>query len=69
MSSRSSRSSRSVTPNAALAPGGTGLSLGPLQVRTPVVLAPMAGITNAAYRRLCREQGAGHREQAAGDLR
>ena len=24
-----------------------------------MVLAPMAGITNAAYRRLCREQGAG----------
>lgn len=34
------------------------LVLGPLRVRTPVVLAPMAGITNAAYRRLCREQGA-----------
>ncbi len=35
------------------------LVLGPLRVQTPVVLAPMAGITNAAYRRLCREQGAG----------
>jgi nifR3 family TIM-barrel protein len=35
------------------------LVLGPLRVATPVVLAPMAGITNAAYRRLCREQGAG----------
>jgi nifR3 family TIM-barrel protein len=33
------------------------LRLGPLRVGTPVVLAPMAGITNAAYRRLCREQG------------
>jgi nifR3 family TIM-barrel protein len=37
----------------------TTLTLGPLQVATPVVLAPMAGITNAAYRRLCAEQGAG----------
>jgi nifR3 family TIM-barrel protein len=36
-----------------------GLVLGDLQVATPVVLAPMAGITNAAYRRLCAEQGAG----------
>jgi nifR3 family TIM-barrel protein len=36
-----------------------GLSLGSLHVDTPVVLAPMAGITNAAYRRLCAEQGAG----------
>jgi len=41
---------------ASLAPG---LSLGPVHVDTPVVLAPMAGITNAAYRRLCAEQGAG----------
>ena len=35
------------------------LVLGGLRVETPVVLAPMAGITNAAYRRLCREHGAG----------
>jgi nifR3 family TIM-barrel protein len=37
----------------------TGLQLGSVRVDTPVVLAPMAGITNAAYRRLCAEQGAG----------
>jgi nifR3 family TIM-barrel protein len=35
------------------------LVLGALRVEPPVVLAPMAGITNAAYRRLCAEQGAG----------
>lgn len=32
---------------------------GGLDLHTPVVLAPMAGITNAAFRLLCREQGAG----------
>ncbi len=35
------------------------LLLGKHAVWPPVVLAPMAGITNAAFRRLCREYGAG----------
>jgi nifR3 family TIM-barrel protein len=35
------------------------LSIGGLELDVPVVLAPMAGITNTAFRRLCREFGAG----------
>ncbi|MDN5605719.1 tRNA dihydrouridine synthase DusB [Rothia sp. HC945] len=35
------------------------LQLGHLTVDVPVVLAPMAGVTNRAFRRLCREYGGG----------
>ncbi|HEX4401135.1 MAG TPA: tRNA dihydrouridine synthase DusB [Galbitalea sp.] len=35
------------------------LRIGRLDLDVPVVLAPMAGITNTAFRRLCREYGAG----------
>ncbi|GGR35984.1 MULTISPECIES: tRNA dihydrouridine synthase DusB [Agromyces] len=37
----------------------TPLTIGALELDVPVVLAPMAGITNTAFRRLCREFGAG----------
>lgn len=37
----------------------TGLRFGALPVDPPVVLAPMAGITTSAYRRVCRQYGAG----------
>ncbi|WP_327236727.1 tRNA dihydrouridine synthase DusB [Streptomyces sp. NBC_01317] len=45
----------SAAPLATLSP----LAIGPYGVRPPVVLAPMAGITNAPFRTLCREFSGG----------
>jgi len=39
----------------ATAAGPTRLRIGSLTLRSPVVLAPMAGVTNVAFRTLCRE--------------
>lgn len=48
------------------APTRPALKIGPLELASPVVLAPMAGVTNTAFRTLCREQERRHTGTAAG---
>ncbi|MFD5035342.1 tRNA dihydrouridine synthase DusB [Streptomyces sp. NPDC058405] len=48
-------------PLSTLTPAAAPLAIGPHLVRPPVVLAPMAGITNAPFRTLCREFAEGVR--------
>jgi len=46
-----------MTSTTTIAPPTTaGLTFGSVRSSLPVVLAPMAGVTNAAYRQVCREQ-------------
>ena len=49
----------SATSTRLLKPLTLPLASGDHVIDPPVVLAPMAGITNAPFRMLCREQGAG----------
>src|SRR5918996_1127403 len=48
-----------VRDNGGMSTPASPLQIGPHTVRPPVVLAPMAGITNAPFRTLCREFSGG----------
>jgi len=48
-------------------PATGGLTFGSVRSSLPVVLAPMAGVTNAAYRQVCREQAEAGVADVVGD--
>src|SRR5690606_15453609 len=50
---------RPIRQNGGMPTTATALTIGPHTVQPPVVLAPMAGITNAPFRTLCREFSGG----------
>ena len=35
------------------------VTIGGIRIETPLALGPMAGVTDMAFRTICREQGAG----------
>lgn len=58
LSEDDSRTSSS-SPDRPARPRVDGFHIGPIHIETPIVLAPMAAITDTTYRRMCRELGAG----------